>query len=125
MYRIMTITNLEEQVFKKWGESRKGFVKDGVISEQDYLNSDTKIAIILKEANDKAGGGWDLRKFLAEGGRSQSWDNVARWVHGINNRNSTPDWNFYSKITNEFRIETFKHISVINLKKSPGTATTV
>ena len=27
---------------------------------------------------------WDLREFLREGGRKQTWDNVTRWVIGIN-----------------------------------------
>ena len=120
----MSIYELEEQLFEQWQTNRAGFVRDGVISESDYLSSNPKIAFILKEVNDSGGGGWDLRKFVSEGGRSQTWNNIARWVHGIKNLNSIPDWSFYSDITNEFRVEVLKSICVMNLKKSPGTHTT-
>ena len=50
---------------------------------------------------------------------------MARWVHGIRNLDSIPDWSFYSEINNEFRIEVLKSICVLNLKKSPGTHTAV
>jgi hypothetical protein len=120
----MSINEKEERLFKQWKEKREGFVRDGVVSETDYLLSRPKIAFILKEVNDQGGGDWDLRKFICEGGRSQTWDNIARWVHGIRNLNSIPDWDFYSKITNEFRVETLKSICSFNLKKTPGTHTT-
>jgi hypothetical protein len=120
----MNISSLEEQLFSQWQGSRKGFVKDGVVSEKDYLESTPKIAFILKEVNDPDGGGWDLRKFIANGGRPQTWNNMTRWVHGIRNRNSIPNWEFYSQISNEFRKEILRSICAINLKKSPGTHTT-
>ena len=120
----MNIYRTEEQLFTDWQRNRKRFVRDGVVSETDYTKSIPKIAIILKEVNDPGGGGWDLREFLSEGGRSQTWNNVARWVHGIRNIASLPNWDFYAEITNEFRIETLKSICAINLKKSPGTHTT-
>ncbi len=120
----MSIYELEEQLFEQWQENRKGFVRDGVVSESNYLSSSPKITFILKEANDPGGGDWDLRKFVSEGGRSQTWNNITRWVHGIRNLKSIPDWSFYSEIKNEFRIEVLKSICIINLKKSPGTHTT-
>lgn len=119
----MRISDLEEQLFSQWQGSRDGFVRDGVVSEEDYLASKPKIAFILKEVNDPDGGGWDLRQFIAEGGRSQTWNNVTRWVHGIRNRKSIPNWDFYSEITSAFRVETLKSICAINLKKSPGAHT--
>jgi len=120
----MNISDSEEQLFSQWQGSREGFVRDGVVSEKDYLESNPKIALILKEVNDPDGGGWDLREFIAEGGRPQTWDNITRWVHGIRNRKSIPNWDFYSEITNEFRIDILRSICAINLKKSPGTHTT-
>lgn len=71
----MNISDSEEQLFSQWQGSREGFVRDGVVSEKDYLESNPKIALILKEVNDPDGGGWDLREFIAEGGRPQTWDN--------------------------------------------------
>lgn len=125
----MNIKESENELFEEWKGDRKGFVKDGIVSEQDYLSSKPKIVFILKEVNDPDGGGlkwysWDLREFVKEGGRSQTWDNIARWVHGIRNIEFIPDWSFYKEITNEFRIETLKSTCIINLKKSPGTHTT-
>jgi len=120
----MNIYEAEEQLFQEWQENREGFVRDGVVSEEDYLASTPKIAFILKEVNDLGGGGWDLRKFVAEGGRPNTWDNIARWVYGIRNITSIPEWNFFDNISEEFRIKTLQGICVLNLKKSPGTHTT-
>jgi len=120
----MNIRESETSLFNEWQDNRKGFVKDGVVSVNDYLSLNPKIAFIFKEVNDRSGGGWDLREFIAKGGLPQTWDNVARWVHGIRNINSIPDWSYYSKITNEFRVDVLKSICAINLKKSPGTHTT-
>ena len=97
---------------------------DGVVSEQDYLASSPSIVVILKEVNDPDSGGWDLRQFLRDGGRPQTWDNVVRWVHGIRNRGQVDDWpNQYEEISEWFRVEILRSICAINLKKSPGTHT--
>ncbi len=119
----VSISKSEELLFEKWEGGREGFVRDGVVSENDYLSSRLKIVFILKEVNDLGGGDWDLRKFIFKGGRPQTWDNITRWVNGIRNLDAIPDWKFYSEITKEFRIETLKNICVMNLKKSPGTHT--
>ncbi len=120
----LCIYEAEEQLFQKWQENREGFVRDGVVSEEDYIASKPKIAFILKEVNDPGGGGWDLRNFVSEGGRPQTWNNIARWVYGIRNITSIPKWDFFENISEEFRIKTLQSICAINLKKSPGTHTT-
>ena len=74
----MTIGQKEEVLFNKWSANRQGFVSDGVVDEDSYLNSMPKIMFLLKEVNDRKGGGWDLREFLRNGARSQNWDNVTR-----------------------------------------------
>ena len=56
----MTIFKSEEELFKEWEKTRKPFVCDGAVSEQDYLKSCPKIAFILKETNDP-GDDFDLR----------------------------------------------------------------
>ena len=58
----MTIVAKEDFLFRSWRKDRPGFVKDGVVSEQDYLASSPSIVFILKEVNDPGCGGWDLRK---------------------------------------------------------------
>jgi hypothetical protein len=120
----MSITSSEESLFSKWKGSRKGFVSDGVVSESDYLNSNIKICIVLKEVNDPDGGGWDLRKFLADGARPQTWNNVVRWVSSIRNIGKNISWQDIDKLDNEDRSIQLKTICAMNLKKSPGTHTT-
>ncbi len=120
----MSITDKENNIFIEWKENRKGFVSDGLVSEQDYLNSDIKICIVLKEVNDPDGGGWDLREFLANGARPQTWNNIVRWVNGIRNIECDIPWKDLEHISKEERKSSLKSICVINLKKSPGTHTT-
>ena len=92
------IREAENRLFRNWSSRREGFVTDGVVSEMDYLNSSKKILFVLKEVNDPGGGGWDLRQFLLEGGRAQTWNNIARWVHGIRNLDAVPTWDFFENI---------------------------
>jgi len=73
----MSILESEKKLFTEWEGKRKGFVKDGVVLERDYLSSNPKIAFILKEVNSKDVG-WDLREFVKQGGQPRTWNNVAR-----------------------------------------------
>jgi len=99
MRKKMSIYEEEEQLFQQWERNREGFVRDGVVSEEDYIASTPKIAFILKEVNDPGGGGWDLRKFISEGGLRQTWDNIVRWVCGIRNLPAIPEWDFFETLT--------------------------
>ena len=56
----MSISEKEKQLFETWQTQRKGFVKDGVVSEPDFLKANIKICFVLKEVNDEGedGGGW-------------------------------------------------------------------
>ncbi|WGC86175.1 hypothetical protein [Aeromonas caviae] len=78
---------------------------------------------MLKEVNDPDGGGWDLREFIADGARSQTWNNVARWVDGIRNIERDIPWKEFDDINEEDRQSSLKSICAMNLKKSPGTHT--
>ena len=115
----MTIFEKEEELFREWEKRRESFIRDGAVSERDYRQSNQKIAFILKEAN-KPGDIDDLRKFLQGGGKRQSWDNVARWVHGIRNLPSECDWSFYEEMDGNCRKKMLRGIVVVNLKKCPG-----
>ena len=77
----MSIEEKEERLFQKLREKDPDIVADGVICEQGFLNARYKIVYILKEVN--GGKSWDLRDFVYEGGRAQTWDNIARWTEGI------------------------------------------
>ena len=120
----MTITEKENSLFEEWRKKRLGLVADGVVDEDSFLNSGSKLMFILKEVNDPDGGDWDLRRFIREGGRPQTWDNITRWVEGIRKLPSEINWNEISEISQEQRCNALKSICAINLKKSPGGHTT-
>lgn len=72
----------------------------------------------MKEVNSSEA--WDLRKFLYDGGRPQTRDNIARWTQGILNIHTEYSWDELSK-NNEKRRKTYlKKIGSINLKKTGG-----
>jgi hypothetical protein len=120
----MSIRTAEDELFSHWSLDRPGFVQDGVVSEEDYLQSSLKLLFVLKEVNDSNGGGWDLRDFVREGGRRQTWDNITRWVDGIRRLKEEIPWTEHAEVDEEKRCRVLKSIAVVNLKKSPGGHTT-
>ena len=124
----MTIFEKEEELFEEWKKNRKcrrPFVPDGAVSEQDYLETCPKIAFILKETNEP-GDPFDLRQFLRDGAyeRWQTWNNVARWVHGIRYLPSEAIGLISTKKDKGYRMEMLRGIVAMNLKKSPGGSST-
>jgi hypothetical protein len=116
------ISEQEEELFRKWRAKRPDLVRDGAVDPVAYLKSKTKLIFVLKETNSTVNDERDLRKFVREGGRAQTWNNVTRWVAGI--RADTP-WEELPEINPKLRQEVLRSIVVINLKKSPGGASTV
>lgn len=126
----MSIRNRENELFKKWSAERQRFVervfvKDGVVDEESYLRSSLKIMLVLKEINGSLEK-WhnDLRDFIRQGARWQTWDNVTRWIRGIRAIHRDIEWKELEKISKEQRKEHLKSICAVNLKKSPGGRTT-
>lgn len=114
----MTIKEKEKILFEKLRKDNHAIVTDGIVDENEYLSSKYKILYVMKEVN--GGKDWDLREFLYEGGRPQTWDNVARWTQGILNIHTEYSWDELSK-NNEKRRKTYlKKIGSINLKKTGG-----
>jgi hypothetical protein len=118
----MDIQKLEEQVLSEWSNrySKDSIVKDGIVNLEDYLASDLKVLLILKEANDEGGGGWDLRNFIREGARSQTWNTVTQWLKGIREIENDIHWSDIKKINKNERKKMLSSIAVMNLKKVPG-----
>ncbi|WP_069648988.1 hypothetical protein [Caloranaerobacter ferrireducens] len=114
------ITNNENKLFKLWSQNRPGFVSDGVVCEDSYISAKIKIVYILKEVNDIDGGNWDLREFVRNGARANTWNNITRWTLGIINIDKELCWDEIENITIEQRKKYLKSICVINLKKTPG-----
>ncbi len=121
----MKIKEKEAVLFDQWEKNRKGFVFDGVVSEEDYLKSKIKLCFVLKEVNDKDGGGWDLREYIKNGARKQSWDNITRWVKCIRNINLEYKWVELANVVEDERKSFLRSISVMNLKKTPGGYTSI
>jgi hypothetical protein len=115
----------EDKLFGHWRASlpesqRRGFVSDGAVDPVAYDRSALKILLLLKEVNDPDGGGWCLRKFLADGGRSETWSTVTRWLHAIRNLQVEVPWDELENVTKAQRCEELRSIAAMNLKKIPG-----
>lgn len=119
----MTIKEKEEILFYKLKSQNPDIITDGIVDENQYLSSKYKILYVMKEVN--GGKDWDLREFLYDGGRSQTWDNVARWTQGILNLDKEYSWEELSKENKERRETYLKKIGSINLKKTGGGHTSV
>ena len=114
----MTIKEKENILFDKLGKENPAIVEDGIVDENEYLSSKYKILYVMKEVNSSEA--WDLRKFLYDGGRPQTWDNIARWTQGILNLEKEYSWEELSKNNEERRKTYLKKIGSINLKKTGG-----
>ena len=119
----MTIKEKEEILFDKLKSQNTAIITDGIVDENQYLSSKYKILYVMKEVN--GGEVWDLRKFLYQGGRWQTWDNVARWTQGILNLDKEYSWKELLKDNKERRETYLKKIGSINLKKTGGGHTSV
>lgn len=120
----MNLVQQEESLFEEWRVARPGFVSDGVVDETAYLASEQRLLFILKEVNDPDGGDWDLREFMRNGGRSQTWNNITRWIEGIRQLPAEIAWKQLEPIDEQRRIDALSSIAAMNLKKSPGGHTT-
>lgn len=119
------IEKQEEKIFREWSQVRKSFCPDGVIDEQTYLESNPKLLFLMKEVNGKKGESLDLKEFIRNGARTQTWDNIARWVYGIRHLDREIEWSELEKINSpEKRVANLRSICVINLKKSSGANVT-
>ena len=107
----MSIKEREEFLFQKLREKDPDIVADGVICEQEFLNARYKIVYILKEVN--GGKSWDLRDFVYEGGRPQTWDNIARWTEGILSWEKEFPWSEMETDNEQRRLRELKKIAAV------------
>lgn len=119
----MSLNKRENELFQRWKLHRSHFVPDGIADEDSYRSSNPKLMFILKEVNSNSSD-WDLRDFLRSGKKSETWENVARWVIGIRKIGQDFEWKKLQNITQSQRVEALSSICAINLKKSPGGHTT-
>lgn len=116
----MNIRTKEESLFHEWSQRIDGLVRDGAVDPEAYLESQPRVLFVLKEVNDKGGGGWDLREFIRRGARSATWNNVTRWMKGIRNLDRQLNWSVVDPVDESDRRKYLRSICVMNLKKTPG-----
>lgn len=118
-YKIDAENKIKEQnkVFDRQREKYDEFCEDGIVSGLDYIMSNYKICYILKETNSKTG--FDLAKFVREGCCGATWNNISRWTAGLVFNKEFDD---VKSISKDDRIKYLAPIAAINLKKTPGSA---
>lgn len=117
--KIYAENKIKEQnkVFEKHRKKYGEFCEDGIVSGLDYTLSNFKICYILKETNSRTG--FDLAKFVREGCCGATWNNISRWTAGLV---FNKEFDSVSSINKDDRIKYLAPISAINLKKTPGSA---
>lgn len=115
----------EEEFFNRWeseiaSDDKAIFIKDGMVNPERYEAAKVKITFILKEVNSPTSEKWELSKYVRNGGRASTWNNIARWTAAIIENKMFSEVN---NMTAECRKEYLAQISVVNLKKTPGLAT--
>jgi hypothetical protein len=118
------VRKAEQRLFTRWQANGRPFVGDGVVDEVAYLASRPRLLFVLKEVNSPDNSDWDLRTFIADGARSQTWNNVTRWVRGIRALPEELSWEDLALVTQDQRREVLRSIVAVNLKKEPGGHTT-
>lgn len=122
----LKITEQEDLLFDNLKKSYPQAVPDGVVDVDKFLKAPYRIVYILKEVNSKDGNNPfnnesdGLLGFLKKGGRSQTWDNVARWTEAILSEKQNISWKEFSCMDNNKRQSALRKIAVVNLKKTPG-----
>ena len=104
--------------FDEWKKDCPGLIVDGIVNVEAYSTAPIRILYFLKEAN--GGESWDLREYVAGGGRPQTWDNIARWTKGILENDREIPWTELKEISEQTRIDYLKYICVVNAKKTSG-----
>lgn len=124
---IDLILEKESKLFEKWKLQREFLCPDGIIDFESYSKSKVKIMLLLKEAN-AVNEIVDFKDFLNNGAyeRKATWENVLRWLYGIQNIDTDYKWSEIEKLfSNEkIRTEYLKSLLFCNLKKIGGTHTT-
>lgn len=110
----ISIKDAEREIFRKYNY---GAYRDGVVSPEIWHKTKVKIMFVLKETNkhDEC-----LRYFLRNGANPHTWNNVSRWIGGINGEN----FKQVKTITKQDRIDYLSTVCVINLKKKSGNSST-
>jgi hypothetical protein len=111
-----------DELFDRWRNStpeyQDNFCCDGIIHPEKWNLVSPKVLIVLKESNNYNG---DLRSLIRDdwqGARSTLWNNVGRWVYGIQQTTKTgiPLLSEAEENLDQALLST----AILNLKKKPG-----
>lgn len=122
----MLLTEKLNHLFESWENEINGykgvFVRDGIINEQEWLNTEPKILFVTKEPNQFG--------HQISGDFRDDWQNkyskypfayrIAEWSYGL--INDFPIFNAINK-NQQYYQETLQRISFLNIKKSGGVGT--
>ncbi len=117
-WNMGSIAEEENKLFAELRINNPDIVDDGVASEEDYLSAKYKIMYVLKEVN--GGKSWSLREFVRDGGRPQTWDNIARWTEAIFDLDTEKPWSYWENDNEDRRKKILKTICAVNVKKTSG-----
>ena len=112
------IAEEENRLFSELRRDNPDIIDDGLASEEDYLSAKYKIMYVLKEVN--GGKGWSLREFVRNGGRPQTWDNIARWTEAILDLETEKPWSYWENGNEARRKKYLKMVCAVNVKKTSG-----
>ena len=111
-----------DELFNSWRNSKEeyssNFSEDGIIDEKKWNIASKKVLVILKETNNYAK---DLRALIRDDwqkAKNYLWQNVGRWVYGI--QNTTKTFIPGRSEADAHRNEALLSSAVINLKKTKG-----
>lgn len=146
------MASIEHNLFIEWIDWLKsnhpehGFMYDGIISQSDWELAEKHILFVLKDYNAKGNSVsldkvdindredikrkiFNLRYYLQKGINEPKnwrvWDNVSRWTYGLLHLtiDSFPSYREVDAQGNaNHRSSNLKKVSVLDLKKEPGTA---
>ena len=119
---MRSINEKEDALFEKWRGNPsfdRSFVLDGVVNPQEWEEQTCHILFLLKEAHGETWNG-DLRRFLKDGAKSATWNNIVRWTCGILTHKNLSN----TRIDKATRIKWLNRAAVANVKKAGGKAST-
>ena len=112
------LSSEENRLLDEWGSSVPGFIRDGCANPEKYVDAPVKLLFVLKEVN--GGQDWDLREFMNDGCRPQTWNVIARWIEGIFNISHDYSWDEMQNDNDHRRKTYIPQVSAVNVKKTSG-----
>lgn len=109
----------ENELLNAWAKTVPGFIRDGCANPEKYANAPLKLLFVLKEVN--GGKDWDLRDFMNDGCRPQTWNVVSRWIEGLFNLEKDYSWNEINANNDQRRKTFIPQVCAVNVKKTSGT----